>query len=318
MIAAAAITETRNRFPVWFGVWLAIGHALTATLLLEPPRMSAVATLVLPLAWAVAYYAAVPADRRPSGATLVALVTAAPVAAVVCWLPASLMYRGDDLATLRFSFEILAPLWAAALIGHCKRERGWAGVAVFFGLGAAYGLVLETSGIELGFFSEADYRIYVPLTNTPVCTVAGWCTVFYPAVYTAETVAARIAPRSRLLVPAAVVTAAALSTDLHFDPVATALGMWVWHPTLEPVWFGVPLVNFTSWVAAVSAGALAYFWVAQRSWTQRSRIPVALGSVLAALALSGVINLFLISALEGFDGPSLQVLVESMRTILSS
>jgi uncharacterized membrane protein len=318
MSVTSALTETRDRFPVWFGVWFAICHVLTGTLLLEPARTSTLATMLLPLAWAVAYYAALPAGQRPSTATLATLIVAAPFAALVCWLPAALLYRGDDLATLRFAFELLAPLWAFALIAHCKRQRGWAGVAVFFGLGAAYGLALETSGIDLGYFTEADYRIYVPFTHTPLSSVAGWCTVFYPAVYAAETIAARMAPRSRMLVPAAIVTASALSSDLHFDPVATALGMWVWNAQLEPVWFGVPLVNFTSWFAAVSAAALVYFWASQRFWPARMRLPLAIAGVIAALTLSAAINLVVIGVLEGFDGPSWQIFRAYLSRSLAS
>ncbi len=316
MMVTSALKETRDHFPVWFGVWLAIGHVLTATLLLEPPRPSTLATLLLPLAWAAAYYVALPPERRPPRAMLSTLIVAAPVVAFVCWLPAALMYREGDLATLRFSFELVAPLWAAALMVHCKYNRGWPGVAVFFGLGAAYGLVLESSGIELGYFSEADYRIYIPFTHTPLSSVAGWCTMFYPGVFAAEAIATRIAPRSRVLVPTAVVTASALSTDLHFDPVATALGMWVWSPQLEPVWFGVPLVNFTSWFSAVSAVALVYFWAVRRPWAPRARLPVALASVIAALMLSAATNLLIIGVLEGFDGPSWRIFLDAMRAVV--
>ena len=184
----AALREARDRFPVWLNVWLAIGHAYTAYWLLEPARPTAFATLALPLSWAAAYYATLPREDRPSGATLAALALGAPVVALLWWLPACLADAGGGGDALRASFEILAPIWGLALAWHCLRHRGRAGLLTFFGLGFAYGLVLETSGISLGYFSESGYAVYVPFTPTPLSSVVGWCTIFYPSVYVAESI----------------------------------------------------------------------------------------------------------------------------------
>ena len=308
---AAAFEEAKHRFPLWFSVWLSLGHVFTASLL-TPPHSAAALTLLFPLSWVVLCYASLPQEKRPARAVLLTLVLTSPVLAVVWWLPARLFYDGADFATLRFGFEILAPLWVAAIVAHCYRERGWPGVTVFFVLGAIYGFILENSGIEMGFFSEAGYRFYLPWSHTPLTTVAGWCTVFYPSVYIADIVVERFKIRSKVVVPALIVSAVALSTDLHFDPVATALGMWTWNPILPPVWFGVPLVNFTSWFSALFAVGLVYYWVVARSWTPRARIGVAIASIAAALTIAAVVNLTVIGLLEGLDGPSWRIFLNAL------
>jgi uncharacterized membrane protein len=310
----AEINEAKRRFPLWFSAWLAIGHVFTA-LLLTPPHKAAALTVVLPLSWVTLCYLSLPADQRPSRSALFTLVLTAPMVAFFWWIPARAMYDGHDLTTFKFGFEVMAPLWAAVLAAHCHRERGWPGVIVFFGLGAIYGFILENSGIELGYFDEPAYRIYVPFANTPLCSVAGWCTIFYPSVYVADMLVARLKLRNRVVVPALLVAAAAISTDLHFDPVATKLGMWVWHPTLPPLWYGVPLVNFTSWFAAVFAVAVVYYWVTARTWTPRQRVVVGVLSIPAALTLSAALNLAAIGFLEGFDGPSWRILKTAVQTV---
>lgn len=310
---ADAFAEAKHRFPLWFSVWIGLGHVLTGTLLLTPPRSAAVATVLLPLAWVVAYYASLMPGRRPTRNTLLILILTVPVLAFAWWLPVLISYDGANLASLRFGYEILSPIWAAALFAHCYRDQGWLGVVVFFGLGAVYGFNLENSGIELGYFSEENYHFYVPFSRTPVSCVAGWCTIFYPSVYIANGVVARLKPKSRVLIPALLVSAAALSTDLHSDPIATALGLWVWNPQLEPIWFGVPLVNFTSWFAAVFAAAAAYYWMDSRTWTPRARMVVPVLSIPVALMLSAVINFAVVGLLEGVDGPSWTIFLDAMR-----
>lgn len=311
-LGGRAIREARDRFPVWFGAWLAMGHVLTALAFLEPPRWSALATAALPLLWVGAYYLVRPPVDR---AVVAVLVLAAPLMALLCWLPAWLMYDGAHVETLKFSFEVLAPLWATALALHCKRDRGWPGVVLFFGLGAVYGFVLETTGIVLGYFSESGYRIYVPLAPTPLSSVAGWCTIFYPAVYVADAFADRFpAVRRGVLWSAAIVTLVAVSADLHFDPIATAVGMWVWDPRLPPVYLGVPLVNFTSWFAAVFAAALAYYVIERRAWRGSALRIASIVGLAAALGLAAAVNLFLTGVLEGPRGPSWSLLRDALRS----
>jgi uncharacterized membrane protein len=318
-LPAAAIDEARRRFPLWFSVWVGLSHVFTAALL-TPPHTAASLTFLFPLAWVILYYVSLPTAERPARSTLLVLALTAPLLAVLWWLPARAMYDGSDLSTLRFGFEILAPLWAASLAAHCYGERGWPGVVLFFGLGAIYGFILENSGIELGFFSEAGYRVYVPLARTPLTSVAGWCTIFYPSVYVADAIVARSNFRSKIIVPALIVAAVAISTDLHFDPVATKLGMWTWHPTLAPVWFGVPIVNYTSWFAAVFAAAFVYYWSRSEigAWRSEQSSPIthlqAPIYLVAALALSAIINLAAIGIIEGPDGPSWTILRHAIQT----
>lgn len=314
----AAASEVRDQFPMWFTVWLPIGHVFTAMWLVQPARPSALATVLLPLSWAAVFLAV--RRRRgkgPPAGVLALLCATAPLIALLWWLPAWLMYDVADPTRLKFGFEVLSLAWVVALIWHCFHTRGWRGVAVFFGVGAVYGLCLENGGITLGFFSEPDYRLYVPFTRTPLSSVAGWCTIFYPSAFIAESLLARwVAVRRSILASAALLAAIALSSDLHFDPIATALRMWVWHPTLPAAYLGVPLVNYTSWFTSVSAFAGTLFVAQRRGWTARSLPMFAVFAIPAMLLMAGAGNLLLIGALEGFSGPSWTLLLAAVRAAL--
>jgi uncharacterized membrane protein len=205
-------------------------------------------------------------------------------------------------------------VWAALLALHCRWDRGWPGVALFFGVGAIYGFALENGGITLGFFSEAGYRFYVPLSRTPIAAVAGWCTMFYPSVFIAEKLIAH-GPlwRRRVIWSAVLVAAIALSSDLHFDHLATALGMWKWNERLPVFFLGVPLVNFTSWITAVFAFGAAYFYIERRAWSATKKATAALLAVPIMLVVAGVANLLLVGLLEGFSGPSWGIFRDALR-----
>lgn len=295
-------------------MWLSLGHVLTALVFVQPPRVAATATVLFPLFWAVMYYAIGRRATRPDRALLAWLCLAAPAVAFVWWLPARLIWTPADPSSVRLAFEVLAILWVLILIVHCRRERGWPGVSVFFIVGAIYGFLLENSGISLGYFTESGYHLYVPFSRTPLSSVAGWCTIFYPSVFIAESLLDRLpAIRRRVVWYAALVALIAVSSDLHFDHVATALGMWTWNPLLPAFFLGVPLVNYTSWVTSVFAFACVYYFIARRGWSPRVRPGVAFLAVPVMLAIAAIGNLVLIGVLEGFSGPSWQIVLQAVR-----
>ncbi|MGH7676927.1 MAG: carotenoid biosynthesis protein [Gemmatimonadaceae bacterium] len=299
--------ELAASFPVWVNVWLGISHVYTALTFFDPGRISAVATLVFPLAWAACFYYA--RRRQTSLDVLVILSATAPAFAFLAWLPLLLAWDPGNPAGERMAYELLVIAAAVVLAVHCRRTRGWAGVVVFFGAAGLYGLLLESSGITLGYFTEPGYYLYVPWTSTPVAAVAGWCTIYYPSVFIAESLGeAAPAPRRRALVMALLTAVIALCSDLHFDPVATALGFWVWNERLTAAFLGVPLVNFTSWLTAVFGFAVVYFVILGREWSVRVRTLALVLAVPLMQALAGVMNVALIAALEGMDGPSLAIL----------
>ncbi len=319
MTTAAVRDEVRRAFPVWFNVWLSLGHVLTAFVFIQPPQAAAVATLAFPLVWVVLYYWLGRRGTRPDRATLAWLSLSAPAVAFLWWLPARLIWRPDDPSALRLGDEVLAILWVVLLVLHCRRERGWAAVSVFFGVGAIYGFFLENSGISLGYFTESGYNVYVPFSNTPLSSVAGWCTVFYPSVFISEALVGRLpAARRRILWPAAIVTTIAVSSDIHFDHIATALGMWTWNPQLPAFFLGVPLVNYTSWVCAVFAFASVYYFIERRSSGATVTPRLVLLALPVMLAISALANLLLIGLLEGFSGPSWRIVRDALATTIKA
>lgn len=201
--------------------------------------------------------------------------------------------------------------WAALLIWNLwKHERSH--VALFFGVGLLYGAVLENGGIVLGFFHETN------LTDTmvkpfvaPVATMIGWSVVLAMATFVTWQLRKRLGwlRRSAALSALAVGSFATL-LDLQIDPIATAVGCWVWHQSL-PGWFhGVPMVNFIAWMCALVPFGYVMFRVQDLSglsdgakWTPQALLQLLkwtpAGLICAALAFIGVTLL-----VEGVSGPS--------------
>ena len=266
-VQSTALREFWERLPVWCNVCMTLLHVSSALTFATPPRYSALGTAAFPLFWVVLYYRVgrKPVER-PGATQVVALSATAAAIALLSWAASRLAWNPADPSSLRLPFELIAIAWAVVLFLHCLRDRGWRVVAVFF-LGAGlYALMLENIGIALGYFRESGYHLYVPFTAVPLAVVAGWCTVFYPCAYIGEALAMRFPAAMRFggLPVALGIAAIALSTDLHFDPVATVLGLWNWDERLPSFFLGVPLVNFTSWFAAVFGFAAVYVYVERR------------------------------------------------------
>ena len=230
------------------------------------------------------------------------------------------------LPTLTFFFHTPAPLahdsllriyewsnfgWAALLIWHLWRHQR-THVALFFGVGLLYGAALENGGIILGFFHETN------LTDTmvkpfvaPVATMIGWSVVLSMATFITWGLRKRLPwlRRSALLSAIAVGTFATL-LDLQIDPIATAVGCWVWHHSL-PGWFhGVPMVNFIAWMCALVPFGYVMFRVQERqglrdgaAWTPEDLLAL-LKWTPAGLVLAAVIFMSVTLVLEGVSGPS--------------
>jgi uncharacterized membrane protein len=282
----------------------------------DPPRPDFSANALFPLAVFVTFYlvrAAYAPDverRWPMALMAVALATCLPLMNVAYHTPSPLSGRAMLIA-----FEISNFVWAAIMIWHARRaKRGH--VALFFGVGLLYGAVLENGGIVLGFFHETN------LTDTmvkpfvaPVATMIGWSVVLAMATFVTWQLRKRLPwlRKSAALSALAVGTFATL-LDLQIDPIATAVGCWVWHETL-PAWFhGVPLVNFIAWMCALVPFGYVMFRVQERrglrdgaKWSPEALLELLrwspAGLLCAALAF---ITVTLI--VEGVTGPSWNLL----------
>jgi uncharacterized membrane protein len=91
----------------------------------------------------------------------------------------------------------------------------------------------------------------------------------------------------------------AVSLDLFIDPVAVALGYWVWRVPGN-VYFGIPLLNFVGWFVLMLLAPLAWIEVCRHPLRRPARllgaaalaVPVAcIASVLLSLALNGLVGL---------------------------
>ena len=230
------------------------------------------------------------------------------------------------LPTLTFFFHTPSPLahdsllriyewsnfgWAALLIWHLWRHQR-THVALFFGVGLLYGAALENGGIILGFFHETN------LTDTmvkpfvaPVATMIGWSVVLSMATFITWGLRKRLPwlRRSALLSAIAVGSFATL-LDLQIDPIATAVGCWVWHHSL-PGWFhGVPMVNFIAWMCALVPFGYVMFRVQERrglrdgaAWTAEDLLSL-LKWTPAGLVLAAAIFMSATLVIEGVSGPS--------------
>lgn len=201
--------------------------------------------------------------------------------------------------------------WAALLIWHLWRHQR-THVALFFGVGLLYGGALENGGIILGFFHETNLSdTMVRPFVAPVATMIGWSVVLSMATFITWGLRKRLPwlRRSALLSAIAVGSFATL-LDLQIDPIATAVGCWVWHHTL-PGWFhGVPLVNFVAWMCALVPFGYVMFRVQERrglrdgaAWKPDDLLAL-LKWTPAGLVLAALVFMVATLVIEGVSGPS--------------
>lgn len=318
---AAARAELWRHLPAW--MFFLYGCLLLNTELtnLAPARGDLAYTVLFPLSVFVAHQAVRSARGAASARVLtvsLALALGVPTLGVTWHTPSPL--EGPTL--LRW-YEWSNFAWAGLLVAWAWAHQR-SQVALFFGVGLAYGAALENGGILLGFFHETN------LTDTlvrpfvaPVATMVGWSVVLLMATVVTWELRRHLPwlRRSAGLSALAVGSFATL-LDLQIDPLATAVGCWVWHESL-PGWFhGVPLVNFVAWLCALVPFAYVLFRVQARRgvrdagpWRRGDLLallgwsPAALG--VAALAFGGVTL-----ALEGAHGPSWTLLYAAAERVL--
>ncbi len=319
----AARKELWSQLPAWmffiYGVLL-LNTELTN---FSPARGDLAHTVVFPLSafalYQVVRFTSGHATRRTLMTSLV-LALGFPTVVFFWHTPSPLAHD-----TLLRIYEWSNFAWAALLIWHLWAHDS-THVALFFGVGLFYGAVLENGGILLGFFHETN------LTDTmvrpfvaPVATMIGWSVVLAMATFVTWGLRKRVSwlRRSALLSALAVGTLATL-LDLQIDPIATAVGCWVWHETL-PGWFhGVPQVNFIAWMCALVPFGYVMFRVQElrglddgARWARRDLLSLLAwtpaGLLLAALAFIGVTLGF-----EGVQGPSWTLLNHFTARVLAA
>lgn len=319
---AAARRELWRELPAWmffiYGVLL-LNTELTN---FEPGRGDLAHTVLFPLSVFALYQVVRFTHGRASKRmvlTSLALVFVLPTLIYFWHTPSPLPHD-----TLLRIYEWSNFAWAALLIAHLWSHQR-THVALFFGVGLLYGAVLENGGIVLGFFDETN------LTDTmvrpfvaPVATMIGWSVVLAMATFITWGLRKRLSwLRRSALLSALSVGGFATLLDLQIDPIATAVGCWVWHETL-PGWFhGVPLINFVAWMCALVPFGYVMFRVQElrgiedgAEWTTKDLFALLAwapaGLMLAALAFIGITL-----GLEGVSGPSWTLLNGFTARVLS-
>ncbi len=315
-LAKVVSREVVTFLPAW--MYLVYGCLLLNAELtnVSPPRYDLVPTVVFPLAVFLLFSAArafglseVRARRRFFFST----------AAVTVVLPVlNLSYHQPSPLTreqLLVVYEYSNFVWAALLVWHAWRhERSH--LVLFFGVGLLYGMLLENGGIVMGFFHETNLtRTQLKPFVAPVATMVGWSVVLYMATFVVWKV--RLwwpTLRRSTLASALLVGVFAVMLDFQIDPIATATGCWVWHSSLPPWFYGVPLVNFVAWVSALAPFAYVMFRIQERAgvgdgapWP-RAQLREALLWVPGAAVLALVVFLSATFVGEGVEGPSFAIL----------
>jgi len=321
--------EFREHLPVWFVYLSAIGllHAALANFPEQGftnvgiPREHFIATLPFPMIWFTAYFVLRIRNssriRNPWKAYLV-------LAAMVVGLPVLIAFGyqshplgHDQLASL---FELTQFTWVALFVIQIVITRGWQVLLMFFGVTFVYGLMLENTGILMRYFYEPSFSIYLWFFPAPLCTMLGWCLVFYIVVSITQRITEWVPWLAEgLWRRVAVATTLALCMDAQLDPLASMSGVfWRWNELLPPAFFGVPFINFAAWFGAISAFSFFVFRTLDRSdwspgrknWELFLRVPLA--SVIAGTLCFAVMTL----AEGGFDGPSFHIMREFGHRLL--
>jgi len=220
---------------------------------------------------------------------------------------------------VRKLFEIMQVSWILIFMVHTWWSRGIHRFITVYVIALLYGVILENTGIYLGYFSEPHYMWYFGKLPAPFCTMLGWCLVFYACIWIAEFFRERfptfaVTPlRSALLA-----TAIAIALDLQLDPLASLSGVfWKWNESQAPWFLGVPFCNYAAWFGAFISFAWAYFYVVERKdLTIFQKHLKLLAHVPLIAIIAGLIWMALMIIYDrGFSGPTFKILSEFFSKI---
>ncbi|MBM4395601.1 MAG: hypothetical protein FJ087_07920, partial [Deltaproteobacteria bacterium] len=259
--------ECTRYLPVWFVYLSGIGllHASLANFPQEGfdalglSRMDFVPTVLFPMAWVAVFMGLRIRNsarlRAPwmAWAGLAGLVLGVPAIIVAFHRPHVLTHEQLTVLFEASQFAWVGVMMLAILVGRGRHQ-----LVLFFGVTFVYGLVLENTGIAMHFFFEPSFQVYLKPLVAPLCTMLGWCIVFYVTIAMVQQLAEWVPWLARSVTRRAVATTLlALSLDAQLDPLASLSGVfWRWNELLPPGFLGVPWLNFAAWLGAF----LPYAW----------------------------------------------------------
>jgi len=175
-------------------------------------------------------------------------------------------------------FELLEGFLFVLCIRHASRT-GWADV-VSLGAGAAYGMLIEISNLQLTHAYQYG-SFALSILGVPVAIGLAWGNQLYAARLISDSTS--LPQWARPILEALLI----ICVDLLVEPVATGLGFWTFHHSAGANWFGTPLSNFWAlfWVVVAFSGAMRI--LGERRWKRwrLTAVPAALAICLAPLVL---------------------------------
>jgi hypothetical protein len=329
------VAELWNHLPIYYYLYVIAVMNMAALCYFPEPRTRYLLSGLFPLTVVLGSYWGRLTGEGLTGAArtrrfaLFAVGALAFLGAVIAYgLTRGFIALGEPLAHIdqvKWNHEITSSVWTIAITAHCYWRKDLWGFLTFYGTAFLYGMILETSGVTMGYFFEPCYHLYIPPFTAPAVTMFGWSTVFYPAVAHMTYWRTWFKPLwgESIVRPALMVTAVAICIDLVVDPVASNIGLWTWHEVYKPELgdvfiFDVPFLNFSAWFGAVFAFGLGYFYCTQwrSEWTPKQAFTRNALLLPFVYALSGTIHMPLMLAVEtftnqgGFPGPTINILWE--------
>jgi len=326
--------EIWQSLPIWFLYSEALGllHFMMANV--DPKKYEAMGysafqfavMVALPIFWMVFYYHfRIKNSHRliDKGYYHLLIPTLLILPAVVIYLfyaafPFFRVYLSESY--LRFLFEIMQVFWIILFLLHAYLFYNKQKFITFYVVAFVYGLILENSGIILGYFSEEHYMLYLGRLPAPFATMMGWCLVFYTCIWISDFFQKQIPFFKKTSFRAALLTTSiALSLDFQLDPLASLSGVfWKWHAALPKWYLGVPFCNYAAWFGAFVPFAWAYYYLqsreditqGQRNWKLLMHVPWI------SFAAGGIWLVIMTIYEGGFSGPTYQILEQFINKIM--
>ncbi len=310
----AIFKEIWYKFPVIFLIFngLSLVYLYSARL---PAEISSYSLAVIfPLFWALYYYYLrfEGANNKQRYLKLASIFLGIAILYIILLsLP---KHATLDRQEFKLVFEISNILFAGIFALHALTVKGYRRWLNIFIISGIYGLLLESGGIQMGFFNEQGYYVYLPGVHAPLATLIGWCSVFYMVTFIAEEIAQlRPGIKRNIFIYALLPTMIGLFFDLQLDPLASRMGLWTWAGRLEGFFMEVPLVNFLAWFSALYPFSLVYLYLTGRGDLSEGKKSLYLVlSILPVLLADLVLIMFLTLITCGFNSPTMEIFIQAL------
>ena len=301
-------------YPLWFYYINAVTISIATIMFLPEPRYDLLNTAFFPLSLVTAFLIITKYKANHSLKSILFSIFVIWFIWILSIVLSKPLYWSNE--KLRYYYEISVYIWVPMIFAHCYFTYGFTGLIKFYGVLLLYGFSLESSGIEMGFFKEEGFMVYLPVFAAPLPTMLGWTTVFYPCLALFKGLEKwNFIGKTNIYLKAILIATIAVFMDFQIDPVATHTGLWQWsemYNQQNTFWlWDVPLINYVSWFFSVLTFALVYLWVHEKKWTEKKRILIMLVSIPFIQSLAGLGVFTTMGLTEGFNGPSWQILITS-------